>query len=800
MIDYPRYGKYGWRRWTPSWKLVSGLTLAFLGLLMGGATIAYSMVVVPNEDDAAKAQNNIYYYADGTRLAATGGEVNRQILAYEAIPKAMQDAVVSAENKTFWTDSGIDPMGIGRAVFNMARGGQTQGGSTITQQYVKNNRLADQSQTMTRKVKELFISMKVGNTYDKPKIMAGYLNTAYYGRGAYGLQAAARAYYDKDADQLNVSECAFLAAVLKGATYYDPAGAPEIDTEASPEKNLDRATKRWDWILGEMVNDGSLSAAERAKFPTFPATIQPKKDAALIGQTGYLVSLAKAYFLNNNDKGITEEQLAQGGYEIHTTFEKPKVDALNKSVQKILDEYIDPKKRPEYDTHVQFGGASVNPETGAIVAIYGGVDATKHFTNNADTTGAQVGSTFKPFVLAAAMTDGVRDPKDPSIRTKVDPDKSRYSGKHNLVVKNYDGSIWHNEKGEEWKQANEGDESYGPISLRRAMVKSANSPFVQLGMDVGIDKVRDAAKKAGLKEDSLVKGEVPSFSLGISSPSAIRMAGSYATFATNGEQHEPYSVEEAKKAGVLVYKHEDKSTRAFSTAVASNVTDVLRSVVDDPEGTGRKAAIPGRQVAGKTGTTDDNKSAWFVGYTPQLSTAIDMYRFPDDAKSGKREFLKMYNTGGQQTIHGSSFPSRIWNDYMTQALVGSPVKKFPEPEKLTDAEAVFGGGASSPKPTPTDSPSGSPSDMPTTLPTQQPSNRPKPGKTCDVWDFDCNTTGGQDGGTTDGGATDGGTTDGTTDGSTGLPSGTPTETAGPGGNGNGGKTDGGGGFFGGTDG
>ncbi|WP_418958037.1 transglycosylase domain-containing protein [Streptomyces tritici] len=801
MIDYPRYGKYGWRRWVPSWKLVSGLTLGFLGLLMGGATIAYSMVVVPNEDDGAKAQNNVYYWSDGTQMAATGGEVNRQILAYDAIPKAMQDAVVSAENKTFWTDSGIDPMGIGRAVFNMARGGQTQGGSTITQQYVKNNRLADQSQTLSRKVKELFISMKVGNTYKKPEIMAGYLNTAYYGRGAYGLQAAARAYYNRDASQLTVSECAFLASVLKGATYYDPAGAPEIDTEASPEKNTARAVKRWKWILDEMVKDGSLPAAERAKFPEFPMPVLPKKDAALSGQKGYLVSLAKAYFLNNNDQGITEEQLSRGGYEIYTTFDKDKVTALEESVKKIRQEYIDPQKRPKYDTHVQFGGASVDPASGAIVAIYGGEDATKHFTNNADQTGAMVGSTWKPFVLAAAMNDGVRDPKDPSIRRKVDPDKSRYDAKHNLVVKNYDGTIWHDENGKEWKQANEGDRSYGPISLRRAMVKSANSPFVQLGMDVGIDKVREAAKNAGLKDDnSMVKGEVPSFSLGISHPSAIRMAGSYATFAANGEQREPFSVKEAKKAGKIVFKHEVKTKQGFTTAVASNITDVLRSVVEDPEGTGTKAAIPGRQVAGKTGTTDDNMSAWFVGYTPQLSTAIDMYRLDDNEKNTKREFLPMYNTGGQQTIHGSSFPSRIWKDYMTKALKGQPVKTFPEPEDLPDAEAVYGGGAASPTPTPTNSPSGTPSDMPSTLPSQRPSDRPKPGKTCDMLDWDCEPTGGQDGGTTDGGTTDGGTTDGgTTDGGTGgLPS--PTETAGNGGNGNGGKTDGGGGFFGGVDG
>ncbi|MEU3482245.1 transglycosylase domain-containing protein [Streptomyces sp. NPDC033754] len=768
IIDYPRYDKYGWRRWMPSWKLVTGTFLVFVGVLMGGAVFAYSQVVIPKEDATATSQNNIYYWKDGSRMVATGSGTNRQIVGIEQIPRVMQEAVVSAENKTFWDDSGIDPMGIGRAVWNMAKGGETQGGSTITQQYVKNNRLNDQSQTVTRKVKELFISMKVGNEYDKPVIMAGYLNTAYYGRGAYGIQAASRAYFNKDAKHLNASESALLAAVLKGATYYDPAGYPEIDPEATPQKNLDRATKRWTWILDEMVKDGKITAEERAKYTTFPKVQKRKQDAALTGQIGYLVSTAKANFINNNTEGIGTKELERGGYEIYTTFDKKKVKALEAAVKKVYDENIDPKKRPTKDTHVQFGGASVDVETGELVAIYGGQDATKHFTNNADTTGAQVGSTFKPFVLAAAMKDGVRDKdlgpdQDTSSRTIVDPDKSRYSGKNGLKIREYNGEIWENEKGEEWLQTNDGDESYGPMTLRRAMIKSANSPYVQLGMDIGIDKVRAAAVSAGLREDSLVKGEVPSFSLGISSPSAIRMAGSYATFANNGEQQDPFSVKKVVKGGKTIYTHKGKTMQAFSPAIASNVTDVLRSVVEDPEGTGRKAAIPGRAVAGKTGTTDGNKSAWFVGYTPQLSTAIDMFRFDDDESKKNREFEEMYGTGGKDTIHGSSFPSQIWNDYMTEAVADMPDVKFPEPEKLDDAKPVFGGGATSPTPSPTPTPTPTettaaptttaptttPPATPTTTPPTTATKPPKPDKTtCDVFDWDCNNPGGDPGGNT----------------------------------------------------
>ncbi|MFD9221297.1 transglycosylase domain-containing protein [Streptomyces sp. NPDC060064] len=779
IIDYPRHNKYGWRRWVPSWKLVTGLCLGFVGSLMAAATIAYAMVQVPDQDKAAKAQNNVYYWADDTPMASTGGEINRQIIPISQIPEDMQNAVISAENKTFKDDSGIDPMGIARALVNMAKGGQTQGGSTITQQYVKNARLGDQSQTLSRKFKELFISIKVGTELGKPEIMEGYLNTSYYGRGAYGIQAAARTYYGKDASNLNAGECAFLASLLKGATYYDPAGAVDIDPAATPQANTVRATKRWNWILDEMVKDGHLPAAERARFKDLPMPVAIKKDAQLSGQVGYLVDLAKSNFLNNNDQGIDADKLANGGYEIHTTFQKDKVDKLKAAVKKVQDANIKPKKRPDTDTFVQFGGASVNPKTGEIAAVYGGDDATKHFTNNANETGAQVGSTFKPFVLAAAMETGVRDPlkaEDQGLddRKLVDPDKSVYNGKNKLKIKKYDGSVWTNEKGEEWLQTNDGGESYKNITLREAMVHSANSPFVQLGMDIGIPEVRKSAVKAGLLESSLSKSNVPSFSIGISSPSAIRMAGAYATFAANGKQRDPFSVKKVEHEGRTVYEHEDRTKQAFTTAVASNVTDVLRSVVDEPEGTGKNARLPGRQVAGKTGTTDGNKSAWFVGYTPQLSTAIDMYRLDDNEKSKKREFLEMYGTGGQDKIHGASFPSEIWQTYMKAALKNTNPESFPEPEPI--GEAVWGGGASSPAPTPSGTPSSTPSSTPSATPSGTPSTSPSPSQSCDPWqDWTCGTPGGNGNG-----------------GGNGAPSGSPstsptgTPTGVNGGNGNGG--------------
>ncbi|MFE0422742.1 transglycosylase domain-containing protein [Streptomyces sp. NPDC058953] len=753
LVDYPRYDKDGWRRWLPSWKLVSGITLGFLGVMMGAAALAYAWVDVPDPRKAAEAENNVYFWADGTQMAATGGEVNRQNVGIEQIPDHMQNAVKSAENKTFDDDSGIDPKGISRALVNMAKGQQTQGGSTITQQYVKNAMLGDQSQTISRKFKELFISIKVGNQIEKPQIMAGYLNTSYFGRNAYGIQAAARTYLDTDASKLTVAESAFLTTLLKGATYYDPAGATDLDPAATREANLKRVTDRWNWVLDEMVKDGHLDAAERKNLK-FPDVEPPSKQAKLGGQVGYLVDLAKANFLANN-KDISVTDLSLGGYQIHTTFDKKLVKDLEASVKKVYDKNIDPEKRPKTDTNVQFGGASVEPGTGAIRAIYGGADATKHFTNNSDNTGAQVGSTFKPYVLAAAMTDGVRDPGGPkdqpqSQRTRLDPDRAIYNGKNKLKIKNYDGSIWRNEQGNEWLQVNDGDTDYENINLREAMIDSANSPFVQLGMDIGIPQVREAAVKAGLLESSLDKGNVPSFSIGISTPSAIRMASSYGTFAAEGKQRDPYSVDHVKKNGRVIYQHEDDPQTAFPPNVANNVTDILVDVVE--KGTGKNARLPGRDVAGKTGTTDGNRSAWFVGYTPQLSTAIDMYRLDDNEKNTKREFEKMFGTGGQDKIHGSSFPSDIFADFMGKAMKGKKVLEFTAPGPV--GEAYWGGGASSPPPSKSKEPS---DDETTKKPSEDESTSDKPespassgsspdaSASCNPWeDWTCGTNNGGD--------------------------------------------------------
>ncbi|MER8016009.1 transglycosylase domain-containing protein [Streptomyces griseoluteus] len=735
----------------PSWRLVTGLGLGFAGSLVVMAGVGYALVNIPNENAAAESQNNVYYWGDGTQMVATGTGVNRQNLTIDKIPKAMQFAVISAENKSFYQDSGVDPMGIARALANMARGGQTQGGSTITQQFVKNTYLS-QDQTLTRKFTEMFISLKVGTKLDKNEIMRGYLNTSYYGRGAYGIQAAAQTYYGKDAEDLTASQCAVLAALLKGPTYYDPAGNADLDKSATEDANRARSEGRWRWILGEMHKDKHLNDADyQTAISKYPAPQGRKATRGMNGQVSYMVDTAKKYVLNHSP--ITEAQFDKGGYQIYTTFQKAKVDALTAAVKKIQKSRLKPETK-EKDKYVQFGAASVVPDDGAIVALYGGDGYENgHFTNNADTSGVPVGSTWKPYVLAAAMQDGTYNSNGEGISPM-----SKYNGNDHLKVRRPDGSYYLNKDNSFFFQANESDHPWGYITLRKAMEQSINTPFVQLGVDVGMSKVRDMARSTGILEGSMAKDLNPSFAIGTSTPSAIRMADSYATFAASGRQADPYSVTMVKKDGQEMPGFtKPKSKQVMNSSIANNVTDVLENVIQN--GTGKNAKALGRTAAGKTGTTDENKSAWFVGYTQQLSTSVAMFR--ENPKDHR--LLSMNGTAGTDSIHGGDIPTSVWTEYMMAALQGKNDPGFPDPIKIGKIHNEVGAPTPTPKPsvtvtpTPTESSSPSPSES-TTSPS------PSESETCR---FFCNGNGGTGPGGADGG-TSASPTDSTSPGTGGV--------------------------------
>ncbi|MFD3537983.1 transglycosylase domain-containing protein [Streptomyces sp. NPDC058662] len=765
LINYPRSDRDGWKRFVPSWKLVGGTVLGFFSVIIAGAGIGIAMVNTPNPNLAAEAQNNVFYWANDEQMVATGGSMNRQIVPIEKIPRSMRDAVIAAENESFETDKGVDPMGIGRAVWNMATGGSTQGGSTITQQYVKNTYL-DSDQTLKRKVTELFIALRLGVSEEKDKVLAGYLNTAYYGRDAYGIQAAARAYFGKDCENLTPSESAFLTSVLKGPNLYNPDGG--IGASATPEANEARAKKRWAWVLDRQVEVGRMEKSEREKYKEadFPPRVESEQARAMSGQIGYLVETAKQYVMKT--KGITAEEMALGGYQIKTTFEKPRVEALVKAVEDTRNDFLDEKKRPTLDTFVQFGAASVDVKSGAIVALYGGPGwDKKHFTNNANTMGVPVGSTWKPYVLAAAMQYGTQNSKGEGLSVE-----SKYQADDLTVITNRQGKPLYDASGKPFKQKNESPEAFGYVDLNKAMEKSINVPFAQLVFDVGHSKVREVAKATGILEESMNPNDDASFALGTSTPSAIRMADSYATFAASGTHHEPYSVISVKKNGKDVAGFEKpKEQRAMDNSIADNVTKVLENVVQN--GTGKKAKALGRPAAGKTGTTDKNKSAWFVGYTPELSTSVTLFR--TDPNSAEKELLSMNGVGGTDSIHGGDIPAVIWTEYMREALKGVPAKPFPEPEEIgVTADAS---GAPSPTPTPSAPPSPTPTPTPSSpspSPTPSPSRGGKP--TCKPWELYCDPE--TAGGNTNTGTTNGGAVGGNDGGPSGSPS--PTSTGRPG--------------------
>jgi membrane peptidoglycan carboxypeptidase len=634
-IDYPRRGRQGFRRWLPSWKLLLGaFSTVVVGLLALFAAV-YAYVKIPSENAAARQEANVYYWADGTQMVSVGA-VNRQNVPLSRIPGPVRNAAIAAENARFYEDSGVSFSGLARAVANMARGQETQGGSTITQQYVKNTYLS-QEQTLSRKVQEFCIALKLDSRKTKDDILQGYLNTSWFGRGAYGIQAASNAYYGISADKLNASQGAFLAALLKGGNDYDPALG---------ESNRRRAVERWTWILDRQVELGMMSAEERVRYAIFPAPRPQSRSTNLSGQTGYLVDIAKRNVKKRTN--LSDTDLDRGGYRIYTTFDRAAVQQLERSVQEVLKRHIDPKARAA-DRYVQVGAASVRPEDGAIVALYGGPDATAYFANNADTSGVPAGSVFKPFVLAAALQHGAvaEDGSLHAVSTESTVDES------GRLTRGFP-QMWRNGTFVSPLMG-----TRGFLTLRKAMAVFANTPFQRLGAATGLLRVEDMAVGAGMLRSSMAP-RTGEFALGTSSPSAIRVAGSYATFASDGVRHEPYSVTKVLRGdnpvGGLT---PPPSRRVMNREVALGVTSVLEGAASGTKAASAGATL-GRFAGASTGRNDTQRAAWFAGYTRNLSTAVTMFR----SQPGK-PLLPMSGTGGEGTVRGSVFPAQIWADYMT---------------------------------------------------------------------------------------------------------------------------------------
>lgn len=442
----------------PSWRLALGSVLMFTATLATVVGIAYARTDIPEDLNAfATQQDTVYYWADGTPMARTGW-VSRQEMPLSKIPDHVRWAVLAAENADFYSDHGISTQGITRALWRTVGDGDTQGGSTITQQYVKNVYLS-QDQSFSRKFTEMLLAVKLDSRLSKDEILQEYLNTSWFGRGTYGLQRASQAYYGKEVTQLNASEGAFLASLLKGASLYDPAVRPS---------NHERAVERWRWTLDRMVEIGRLSPAERATYTTFPEPKPPHRPNSAGGQNGYLVQLAESYAKRAGH--ISDARFDLGGYQIYTTFEKPRMTALTRSVRDAR-KALDPKRR-KADRYVRFGASTVAAD-GRILAVYGGPDFEKQAFNESNAGTVPAGSAFTPFVYAAGLQHGVTHERN-GPRSTVTPE-TEYDGDDDIPVMTPEGPYW-DRSGKMVKGDNDGDESFGRIGLHDAMAKSVNSP------------------------------------------------------------------------------------------------------------------------------------------------------------------------------------------------------------------------------------------------------------------------------------------------------------------------------------
>jgi penicillin-binding protein 1A len=587
---------------------------------------------------AASMQSSTLYAADGTPIRTFHAEENRQDVSLERIPIQLRDAVIAIEDERFYRHHGVDLRAVMRAVRANAdsNGDVTQGGSTITQQYVKQVLLADTSKTASRKLREATLAVQLERHYSKDRILELYLNAVYFGNGAYGVEAAAEQYFAKDVGQLTLAEDALLAGLIQRPTANDPYDNP---TAATARRNivLDKMARNHFATRAdvEAAKDAPLQLAD----PTIPS--EERYPAA------YFAQAVQDWILHDPRFGATAQQrqdlLFGGGLRIQTTVDLKAQAAAEAAANAIL-----PNAQKDPDVAL----VSMDPSTGAIKAMVGGRDffgpgsAAKV---NLAMRGRPTGSSFKPFVLAAALTQGLSPAK-----TYQAPQCISIPG-----ARNADGSPW--------RPCNAADgESFGPTNLVDATVHSINTVYAQLIMDVGPKAAVDEAAKLGVQ--SPLKA-FPSAVLGTNDVTPVDMAAAYSTFANRGQAVGPYLVSRITRAdGTILYAHQQSEKRVLDAGIADTVTAILQGVIQ--HGTGTAANI-GRPAAGKTGTGQEEADAWFVGYTPQLTTAVWV--------GYHRGEVPMQPPTTPITVFGGTYPARIWQRYMTAALTGVPVQQFTAP-------------------------------------------------------------------------------------------------------------------------
>ena len=576
-------------------------------------------------------QNTFVYAADGSLLGSIPAEKNREPVDAGEMSPWLRRATVAIEDRRFFDHGGVDIEGIARAgVKNLEAGGIVEGGSTITQQLVRNLYIS-REQTLQRKVKEACLATKLDKAWSKERILTTYLNQVYYGNHAYGVEAAAQTYFSKSAKALNLRESALLAGLTQAPSSYDPVLSPA------------RAVARREEVLRAMVETGAIKPARYERVAASGLGLRPGRLYSDIREPYFF-----GYVRDELIEAYGAETVRSGGLEVYTTIVPRYQRLAEKAIRGTLNQPKDPAAAL----------VSISPRTGAIRAMDAVVpNRPGNEFNLLSQARRQPGSTFKTFVLAAAVEMGV-NPDSTYYVSAPFTYKSHPAG-------NCDDGTW-------WCVHTYANDYYGASSIRSATIRSDNSVYAQLTLDVTPERVADIAGRMGVESPLDVRGAyVPSIGLGSIAVSPLDLASAYATLAAGGVHAEPTAIRRV----ILADGREDeqagwgvpKRSRAISEGTAAVVTRILEQNVQ--YGTGTRAAF-GKPAAGKTGTNEEHADAWFAGYTPDLATVTWV--------GYTRGEIPMENVHGI-AVSGGSFPAEIWRLFMEPALAGKEAKPFPEP-------------------------------------------------------------------------------------------------------------------------
>ncbi len=657
---------------------ILGVIAAFMVVAI---VLFYTLTDVPRPESLPLPQVATIEYSDGSTLAKIG-TVDRTIVPLSQVPTQVRWAVLAAEDRSFYSESVVSIKGTVRAALSDVTGGNTQGGSGITQQYVKNAYLSS-SQTLSRKLKELMIAIKLSREYSKNQILEFYLNTVYFGRNTYGIEAASEAFFGIPVQKLNVAQGAVLAGLLRAPGYYDPATNPTA------------AKQRWRYVLDGMVKTGHLTQAQENTL-AYPKTKPIHGNG--IGVTGWKFLIKQQVMSELSADGVSADVVAQRGLRIRTTI-NPK--AQTAAVSAMTTEFAHLTKKQKSLKHAL---VAVDPSTGGVLAYYGGTgadvqgpDGKVDYNDYASQGGRPPGSSFKPYVLATALTQTVQQAEGKphyAISSEV-------NGAYCLTI-------------EGTKICNDpGDQSVsGPhVKISNAMKYSLNTTFDLISSEAGPDNVANTAHAMGIASTDSNgtktlqdKSGSTSFGIGIGDypVSVLDQASGYATLAGKGVRHNPYLVQSATASdGETVFKHSTKSTQAIDKRVANDTTVTMKPIASY-SGVG---LANGRQSAAKTGTvglgtkTTNNSDAWMVGFTPQVSAAVWV---------GTGLSKPIYNRDGSP-MYGANMPGATWKLFMDKYLSGSKHVTLPSKQLIApDGGTPVATPTATPTPTQPSSSSSSP--------------------------------------------------------------------------------------------